>query len=170
MKRIALLFCTSLMSLPALASSMDKVLADYGHPVACQSLLIQAADNLIGRNQHRLYIAPEFPISSTPLIDGTIAYKDRSVAIALQAYQDANKECRVTIEQTYLDNSLCTESREDWFSKWDFVGKLSTATRVFKRIEPNEVQYAYLADAMQNVPYCLIHIHQDLNSSALNAK
>lgn len=93
----------------------------------CKMPLIAIADELIGKNTHRLHVdqpkqhADKYPFT----VIGVISYKDQDAQVQFNAAPMVNDECEVSYQEVFALPESCLEVREQIFKKWEYVGRLS---------------------------------------------
>ncbi|MBV7434053.1 hypothetical protein KRX19_03350 [Cardiobacteriaceae bacterium TAE3-ERU3] len=147
-------------------TSMATVL-DEANISQCRSELIAAADAVIGKNIHRLYLPPLQVGQDMPAIAGIIAYHDRHAQVRFQA-QMADGLCRINVRESYTFSDACPTIRTEVFKRWDLLGKLDEYTWVLQKAK--RVRYpqtAYLSDAIRSHTSCLVTVDSDITAADL---
>lgn len=147
-------------------TSMETVL-DEANISQCRSELIAAADAVIGKNVHRLYLPPLQLGQDMPAVTGIIAFHDRHAQVRFQA-QAVDGVCRINVRETYVFSDPCPTIRTEVFKRWDMLGKLDDYTWVLKKAK--RVRYpqtAYLSDAIRGHTNCLVTVDSDISAADL---
>ena len=147
-------------------TSMAAVL-DEANISQCRSELIGAADAIIGKNIHRLFLPPLQTEQEMPAITGIIAFHDRHAQVRFQA-QMADGVCRINVRETYTFSDACPTIRTEVFKRWDLIGQLDEYTWVLKKVK--RVRYpqtAYLSDAIRSQTSCLVSVDSDITAADL---
>lgn len=143
-------------------TSMPTVLSDYNGKPQCESLLTQSAEQIIGRNEHKLYIDKQAPITTTPTVLGFIAYHDRYAHVSFKASVN-DKACAVSVSESFVVNEPCYAVREEVFKRWEFLGNMDTNTMVLEKSKSPFPQLAYLSNAIKNEVMCLVTIRSEID-------
>lgn len=146
-------------------TSMSTVLTEYSGKTQCTELLNQAATQIIGRNEHKLYIDKQAPITATPTVLGFIAYHDRYAHVSFKATRN-NEVCNVSVSESFVINEPCYAGREEIFKRWEFLGNMDTNTMVLEKPKSPSPQLAYLSNAINNEVMCLITIRSEISENS----
>ena len=143
----------TLLSAPLFAeTSMPKVLENY-EGNQCYNTLINAANETIKQNQHRLMATYQEAGKMPHFVSGVIEYKDRLSQVMFAASESSNS-CKVAVKEAFTVKLPCITVRQEVFKRWEFKGKLNNHTMVVQHMrKPN--QKAILSDASDGT-YCLV--------------
>jgi hypothetical protein len=116
-----------LLSLHAHAETSMSVIVEEHEIEQCKMPLIAIADELIGKNVHRLHVdQPKLHADKYPFtVIGVISYKDDDAQVQFNAFPMVNGECEVSYQEVFEAPENCLEVREQIFKKWEYVGRLS---------------------------------------------
>ncbi|MFT2098342.1 hypothetical protein ACMUMQ_08315 [Marinomonas sp. 2405UD66-6] len=115
------------VSLNAHAETSMSVIAEEHEIEQCKQPLIAIADELIGKNEHRLYVdQPKHHANKYPFtVIGVISYNDQDAQVQFNAAPMVNGECEVSYQEVFALPETCLAVREQVFKKWEYVGRLS---------------------------------------------
>lgn len=159
---VALMSAASIHAETSMATVLDEAGINQ-----CRSELIGAADAIIGKNIHRLYLPPLQAEQDMPAIAGIIAFHDRHAQVRFQA-QIADGVCRINVRETYTFSDACPTIRTEVFKRWEMLGKLDDYTWVLNKAKRVRFpQTAYLSDAIRNHTSCLVTVDSDITAADL---
>lgn len=129
----------------------------------CRKPLIQAAEQVIGKREHRLLEAK--PVQEKAVADskendskkkgsaadklfhasGVVSYRDRDVHVSFTATEVGAAACQVVTTKSFTVKEPCIAVREEVFKKWDYLGQLNPLTMVMQN-RKNPAEQAFLSN------------------------
>ena len=115
------------LSLQAQAETSMSIIVEEHDIQQCKLPLLSIADELIGKNSHRLHVdQPKHHADKYPFtVVGVISYNDQDAQVVFNASPVVNGECEVSYQEVFALPETCLAVREQVFKKWEYVGKLS---------------------------------------------
>lgn len=109
------------------AETSMSVITEEHEIEQCKQPLLAISDELIGNNEHRLYVdQPKHHANKYPFtVIGVISYNDRDAQVLFNASPMVNGECEVSYQEVFALPETCLAVREQVFKKWEYVGRLS---------------------------------------------
>lgn len=136
-KKVLTLFMLLLTANALAETKISTILADNNDlPIECKTILIDAAEIMIGPKRHRII---ENPSSNGDIFSAFIllSYNDQESHINFTAIP-SEQGCNVGYNESFEINIPCVDARESLFKRWRLLGKLSDSTIVMRYDFPRD--------------------------------
>ena len=145
----------SILPISAYATtSMDRIAEQQTIP--CVDELSRLAADTLKENPHRM-LAQQEESGAHHLFNAftVVQYRDRSSHVVFNAVENKQGGCDMSVTESYILQTSCSDARHEAFSKWDFQGKMDDQTFV---LENDDNQQAFLTEQFSKL--CLVTTRQ----------